>query len=433
MHYAGCVKTLHSALLKGLQVGDTPWFSIELDDPVHGRITRFGRFDGEPHHRRVVVGDSSERPVETPGAGWIFAERYEGGAPLGGYVAATIVLRHGDGDAWVEGEANSQHTAALEALLSDARETAAEARDGGPGDLAARQLAESNHDGDEAHAGLTVQWRHDDASYLERIGACVAAVSEDGGVRCLTNMATVTAPAPFDPVSVSEALTRSSAAPRAAIIVEGDVALVSASPETFVACASGVVETEPMKGTRPRGATPEADEALREELRSSEKERQENLAVTERVVAELDAVCASGSVHVARPCVVKSYGQVHQLVSEVRGQLLESATLGEVLDAMSPAASMTGVPKATAVRHLAELEDGPRGLYSGCYGWVSVSGADAQVAMAIRCAELRGSTALVGAGGGLTAASRPDEELAEVKLKARAVLKALGAGYPRVL
>lgn len=433
MHYAGCVKTLHSALLKGLQVGDTPWFSIELDDPVHGRITRLGRFGGEPHHRGVVVGDSGEWPVETPGAGWIFAERYEGGAPLGGYANATIVLRHGNGDAWVEGEASSRNTAALEALLSDARDSAAEVLDGRPGVLEAGQPAAPPRDGDEAHAGLAVQWRHDDASYLERVGACVAAVREDGGVRCLTNMATVTAPAPFDPASVYTALARSSGAPRAMIIVEGDVALVSASPETFIACRAGIAETEPMKGTRPRGATPEADEALREELRSSEKERQENLAVTERVVAELETVCVSGSVHVPRPCVVKSYGQVHQLVSEVRGHLRERATLGEVLDAMSPAASMTGVPKETAVRHLAELEDGPRGLYSGCYGWVSVSGADAQVATAIRCAELRGSTALVGAGGGLTAASRPDEELAEVKLKARAVLKALGAGYPRVL
>lgn len=411
VQYAVGVNSVHTTILRELQrAASDGYFSLELDDPRHGRITRLGWLQGESQHRAVPLNGE----VITHGDGWIFAEGYEADSTLGGYVTASVVLRHTDGELFVEGEPGPTRDA-LKRLVSHH-------------EVLSRSRAAER----EVHGDANVRWRHSDDQYLTMIETCIDTVAAEGtgSVRCLTNMATVTRPGGYDPVDVFLGLQTEHREPRAGLIVTSGRALVSASPETFIVCRDGLIATEPMKGTRPRGATVAEDEALRLELETSAKERAENEAVALGVLEELRMVSEPDTARVVRGCVVKPFARVHQMVSEIEATLRQGVTLGEVLDAVFPAASMTGVPKEAAVQQLATLEAGERGLYSGCYGWASADGADVQVAMAIRCAEIRGDVAFVGAGGGITAASKPSDELAEVKLKARAVLNALGAGYP---
>jgi para-aminobenzoate synthetase component I len=124
--------------------------------------------------------------------------------------------------------------------------------------------------------------------------------------------------------------------------------------------------------------------------------------------------------------VVESYAQVHQLVSTVRGQLATGLVGMDAVVACFPAGSMTGTPKSSATRILDSLEGAPRGIYSGVFGYFGLDGR-VDLAMVIRSIVLGPDGATVGAGGGITALSEPDEELAEVKLKATALLRALGA------
>ena len=386
------------------------WFCLDTVTESGGRITRLGWYTpGKAHHRNVMIAPV---PTDHTGAGWVFAETYEGDRHLGGYVSASIEVDHEAEVARVVAPENVA-TEGLATVLFRARTRSA--------DLASPPVS----------CQTVVTWRDTDPEYLARV---TRAVDEMRGrpdhVICLTTRATVTSEHDIDPLLVYARLYAQLRAPRAGIVCEGDVALVSASPETFIHIAAGVIHTSPMKGTRPRGTTLAEDSALREDLATSAKERQENIAVTRATCAELERVCAPGSVRMTAECRVITFAQVHQMVSDVTGRVRSGTTFGGVLEATFPGASMTGVPKAWAREHLAALETGPRGLYSGCYGWIDENGNEAQVAMAIRCAEVIGKVAYVGAGGGLTEASYPQTELAEVKLKAHAVLQALGARYP---
>lgn len=201
-------------------------------------------------------------------------------------------------------------------------------------------------------------------------------------------------------------------------------AVVSASPELFFAFdpTSRRIVTRPMKGTRPGGADPR-------ELDRAEKDRAELNMIVDLMRNDLQRVCAPGTVVAERLLDVESYSAVHQLVSTVAGRLTPGTTLGDLLDAAFPAGSMTGAPKLSAMAILNGLEKGPRGLYAGCFGWVGTDGR-ADLAMTIRSIVVRADAAYVGAGGGITWLSDPDEEVAEVGVKARGPLSVLGAELP---
>jgi anthranilate synthase component 1 len=206
----------------------------------------------------------------------------------------------------------------------------------------------------------------------------------------------------------------------------GDTALLSASPEQFLAVSpTGLVRTKPIKGTRPRGETVARDLELRAELEGSEKERAENVMIVDLMRNDVGRIAEVGSVEVRHLLAVESYAQVHQLVSTVEGRLAAGLTGVDAVAACFPAGSMTGAPKLSAMRILHGLEAGPRGVYSGCFGYFGLDGA-VDLAMVIRSIVLDPDGASVGAGGGITALSVPEEELAEVRLKAAALLAALG-------
>ena len=258
------------------------------------------------------------------------------------------------------------------------------------------------------------------------IASCQASIAAgDAYQLCLTTSVTVEA-AP-DPVETYLRLRASSPTHHGALIRLGDISLLSASPEQFLSISpEGVIESKPIKGTRPRGATPAEDEALAAELVTSDKERAENLMIVDLMRNDIGRVSEIGSVEVPSLLEVESYAQVHQLVSTVRGRLSSGLSPMDAVVACFPAGSMTGTPKSSAVRILDALEGHPRGIYSGAFGYFGLDGR-VDLAMTIRSIILKPSGATIGAGGGITALSVPAEELAEVKLKAAALLEALGA------
>lgn len=274
-----------------------------------------------------------------------------------------------------------------------------------------------------------VRWHHTDTEYLGLIDRCQELIAA-GSVYllCLTNQVRVAGA--FDPFRVFLALRGQSPSTHSGLIRFGELSLVSASPEQFLEVTpERLVRTRPIKGTRPRSSDESEDARLAAELVSSAKERAENLMIVDLMRNDLERIAAPGTVQVESLFQVQSYAQVHQLVSTITAQLADEANAIDVIEATFPAGSMTGAPKHAAMMRLQELERVARGIYAGAFGMIGCSGRVA-LAMVIRSILIDRHGALIGAGGGITALSVPAEEMAEVKLKARALLRVLGAESP---
>lgn len=276
----------------------------------------------------------------------------------------------------------------------------------------------------------TVTARHTPDRYAALVERCRDAIrAGDAYQLCLTTRFETTASLAPDPVATYLRLRTATPAHHGGIIVSGAHALLSASPERFLQLADGIVRTRPIKGTRPRGGDLAEDTRLLEALRNSPKERAENVMIVDLMRNDLQQVCRPGTVAVEGLLEVESYAAVHQLVSTVAGRLLPGTTLGEILAASFPAGSMTGAPKLSAMTILHRLEERPRGAFAGCFGWVGDDGA-ADLAMVIRSIVIHPDGAYVGAGGGITWGSIAAAEVAEVGVKARGPLAALGGELP---
>ncbi|MBB5632271.1 aminodeoxychorismate synthase component I [Cryobacterium mesophilum] len=274
-------------------------------------------------------------------------------------------------------------------------------------------------------AQVRVEWAYSEHEYGDMILECQRSIrSGDAYQLCLTNQVSVDVHP--DPVATYLTLRAASPSHHGAFLRMAGVCVLSSTPEVFLtATADGIVESRPIKGTRRRGATPAEDRALLDELVGSEKERAENLMIVDLVRNDLSRVCAVGSVTVPHLLEVESYAQVHQLVSTVRGRLAEGSTGIDAVRACFPAGSMTGAPKLSAVRLLDALEQRPRGIYSGAFGYFGLDGR-IDLAMTIRTIVIDANGATVGTGGGITALSVPEEEIEETRIKAAALLRALG-------
>jgi para-aminobenzoate synthetase component 1 len=216
-------------------------------------------------------------------------------------------------------------------------------------------------------------------------------------------------------------------APFAAFMNFGETVIASASPERFLLLRDGWVETRPIKGTRPRGSTPEADRALAHELLESEKDRAENVMIVDLLRNDLSRVCQDHTVKAPEICVLESYATVHHLVSTVEGRLNPEADAVDLLCATIPGGSITGAPKIRAMEIIAELEPTWRGPYCGNIGYLSFTG-DMDTNIVIRTYALRGKQVTFQAGGGIVADSEPVREYEETLDKARALIDALGPG-----
>lgn len=178
-----------------------------------------------------------------------------------------------------------------------------------------------------------------------------------------------------------------------------------------------MIESRPIKGTRPRSKQISEDQMLRDELLVSAKDRAENLMIVDLVRHDLNQVCRPGSVHVPEIFSVESFSSVHQLVSTVRGHLRSEVATLEAIRACFPGGSMTGAPKKRTMEIIDVLESSARGIYSGALGWLSFSGA-AELSIVIRTAVLQDGEVTFGIGGAIVAHSDPQQELEETLVKA---------------
>jgi para-aminobenzoate synthetase len=274
-----------------------------------------------------------------------------------------------------------------------------------------------------------VRLRHDRDSYLRMIEACLAAIRHGESYEiCLTNMLAVDAT--VDPWPAYRYLRTRSPAPFGALLRLGGLSVLSTSPERFLSVSpEGVVESRPIKGTRPRGATPAEDARLRRDLATSEKDRAENLMIVDLVRNDLSVCAEVGSVHVPRIFDVETYATVHQLVSTVRAQLAPGRTPIDCVQAAFPGGSMTGAPKIRTMQLIDELERGPRGVYSGAIGYFSLSGA-VDLSIVIRTLVVGPTSATLGTGGAIVANSDPHAEFEETAVKATPILNLLGIDFP---
>jgi len=314
---------------------------------------------------------------------------------------------------------HSVHTVALVALGEEWTPDLAEWRD-----AVVARLAGATSMPPAVPVDAAVAWRYTDDEYLAMIDSCRdSIVAGDAYQLCLTTEASLDVHP--DPIATYLAVRASSPSHHGGFLRVGEVSLLSASPETFLTVSpAGVIESRPIKGTRPRGATPLEDAALAAELLASDKERAENLMIVDLMRNDISRVAQLGSVTVPSLLAVESYAHVHQLVSTVRGQLADGVSGMDAVAACFPAGSMTGAPKLSATLLLDALEQRPRGLYAGAFGLFSLDGT-IDLAMVIRSIVMDGAGATIGTGGGITALSIPVEELAEAKLKAAALLAVL--------
>lgn len=230
-----------------------------------------------------------------------------------------------------------------------------------------------------------------------------------------------TAPVSGDHWLGYQALRRLNPAPYSAYLNLPGVCVLSSSPERFLAVRQGVVETKPIKGTRPRAASAEVDAALAQELQASEKDRAENLMIVDLLRNDLGKVCAPGSVAVPHLFEIESFATVHHLVSTVTGQLAEGGDAVGLLRAAFPGGSITGAPKLRAMQIIEELEPNRRGVYCGAIGWLGFNG-DMDSNIAIRTLVSSNGELQFWAGGGIVADSQADAEYRECFDKAEAML-----------
>lgn len=262
------------------------------------------------------------------------------------------------------------------------------------------------------------QYRHSVAEAMERIRAGEFFQAN------LSQRFIIRARASFNAFSLFAAASASSSAPFGAFLPQEGAQILSLSPERFFAVKkqadeSLLIVAEPIKGTRPRGRTPDADRRLLQELMNDPKDRAENVMIADLTRNDLSRICLNHSIAEAAVCEPVSHENVHHLVSRISGVLRPELTAADALMTLFPCGSITGAPKVQAMKAIAEIEGAGRGPYCGAIGYIDDrGGADFSVAIRIAIAEREKLT--VPAGGGVTLRSDPDAEYRETLAKAHA-------------
>ena len=227
-----------------------------------------------------------------------------------------------------------------------------------------------------------------------------------------------------EPFQIYRALRSINPSPYMYYLKLGDFSLVGSSPEIMVRCENGLVEVRPIAGTRPRGASPEEDEALIKDLLKDPKERAEHIMLVDLGRNDIGRVCEYRSIKVSELMTVEKYSHVMHIVSDVSGRLRKDKDAFDVLRATFPAGTVTGAPKVRAMEIIDQLENVRRGPYAGSVGYFSFSG-NLDTCITIRTIVIKGKTAYIQAGGGVVADSRPEKEYQETLNKAKALVKAI--------
>lgn len=237
----------------------------------------------------------------------------------------------------------------------------------------------------------------------------------------------------FDGFDLYRRLRAISPAPFAAYLdvrgAFGGVEVLSSSPERFLRLDGARLETRPIKGTRPRGATPADDARLAAELRASTKDLAEHVMIVDLERNDLGRIAVPGTVRVPEFATLESYRQVHHLVSTVEAERTPATGLEATLRATFPGGSISGAPKVRALEIIDELEPTVRGVYCGGIGYLSVHG-PIDLNIAIRTITLADGVAHLHVGGAIVHDSDPEAEYAETLAKARGMARALGVALP---
>jgi anthranilate synthase component 1 len=225
------------------------------------------------------------------------------------------------------------------------------------------------------------------------------------------------------PISLYRALRSLNPSPYMFYFDFADHQVVGASPEILVRLSGNDITLRPIAGTRPRGATPQEDSAIAEELLADPKERAEHVMLIDLGRNDVGRVAATGSVRVTDKMVIERYSHVMHIVSNVEGRIVPGLGALDVFKAAFPAGTVTGAPKVRAMQIIDELEPVKRGVYSGAVGYLGFNG-DMDVAIAIRTAVVKDRMLHVQAAAGVVADSIPESEWAETLHKAKALLRA---------
>ncbi|KXZ39733.1 para-aminobenzoate synthetase component 1 [Alkalithermobacter thermoalcaliphilus JW-YL-7 = DSM 7308] len=223
-------------------------------------------------------------------------------------------------------------------------------------------------------------------------------------------------------------LRRISPAPFGALLRFDDAKILSNSPERFIKCVDKIIQTRPIKGTRPRGRTKKEDQMYKNELINSEKDKAELLMIVDLERNDLGKVCQIGSVKVPELFKLEEYSNVHHLVSTVIGKLKDECDAVDIIKATFPGGSITGAPKIRAMEIIDELEPNKRNVYTGSIGYIGFDG-NLDFNIAIRTIVKKGEKIYFQVGGGITWDSNPNEEYEETLHKAKSIIKALKGVY----
>lgn len=226
-----------------------------------------------------------------------------------------------------------------------------------------------------------------------------------------------------DPFDLYLRLRERNPAPFSAYLWTGEEAILSSSPERFLKVTDRMVETRPIKGTRPCGTSPVEDMWLREDLRHSEKDQAENVMIVDLLRNDLGRVCQYGSIKVDQLCSMETYRYVHHLVSVVTGSLRPEMTLIDLFQAAFPGGSITGAPKVRAMEIISELEPTVRGPYCGSIGYLGFNGF-MDTNLLIRTITVKNGWAQFPVGGGIVSDSQPISEWEETLHKAEGMIRA---------
>jgi len=223
---------------------------------------------------------------------------------------------------------------------------------------------------------------------------------------------------PTSPVDLLDVLSQGNPSPFSSMVVTGNLAVVSASPELFLRRSHSAVASGPIKGTG------------RTEAELQDKDSAENVMIVDLVRNDLSRICRTGSVEVSRLLELEEHPGLVHLVSEVVGELMPDTTWPQILSATFPPGSVTGAPKSSALRTISELEADSRGMYCGALGWVDADRQEAELAVAIRTFWMSEGLIRFGTGAGITWASDARQEWQETELKAERLisLASMGAG-----
>ena len=223
---------------------------------------------------------------------------------------------------------------------------------------------------------------------------------------------------------IYDVLCRSNPGPFAGLARWRDNAIISSSPERLLRVRDGIVSTRPIAGTRPRSEDVETDDSLSAELFANAKERAEHVMLIDLERNDLGRVCRAGTVEVNEMMVLESYAHVHHIVSNVRGELRDNVTPGQAIAAVFPGGTITGCPKVRCMEIIDELEQGPRGAYTGSFGYLNRDGS-LDLNILIRTLVKQNGNVTFRAGSGIVADSDPQAELEETRAKAEGLLRAI--------